>query len=37
MALSKHVVLILIIINMGDIRQESPNEGLILKLNKRFK
>ena len=42
MALSKHVVLIIriiniIIINMDDIRQERPNEGPILKLNKRLK
>ena len=42
MALSKHVVLIMqiiniIIINMDDIRQERPNEGPILKLNKRLK
>ena len=42
MALSKHVVLIMriiniIITNMDDIRQERPNEGPILKLNKRLK
>ena len=42
MALSKHVVLIMqiidiIIINMEDIRQERPNETPILKLNKRLK
>ena len=42
MVLSKHVVLIMqiiniIIINMDDIRQERPNEGPILKLNKRLK
>ena len=42
MALSKHVVLIIriiniIIINMDDIRQERPNKGPILKLNKRLK
>ena len=42
MALSKHVVLIMriiniIIINMDDIRQERPNKGPILKLNKRLK
>ena len=42
MALSKHVVLIMqiiniIIINMDDIRQERPNEAPILKLNKRLK
>ena len=41
-ALSKNVVLIMriiniIIINMDDIRQERPNEGPILKLNKRRK
>ena len=41
-ALSKNVVLIMriiniIIINMDDIRQERPNEGPILKLNKRLK
>ena len=41
-ALSKHVVLIMriiiiIIINIDDIRQERPNEGPILKLNKRLK
>ena len=39
--LSKHVALIMqiinIIINMDDIKQERPNEGLILKLNKRLK
>ena len=39
--LSKHVVLIMriinIIINMDDIRQERPNVGPILKLNKRLK
>ena len=43
MALSKQVVLIMQIfmqiikINMDDIRPERPNEGPILKLNKRFK
>ena len=42
MALSKHVVLIMriiniIIINMDDIRQERLNKGPILKLNKRLK
>ena len=42
MVLSKLVVLIMrivniIIINMDDIRQERPNEGPILKLNKRLK
>ena len=42
MVLSKHVVLIMqiiniIIINMDDIRPERPNEGPILKLNKRLK
>ena len=42
MALSKHVVLIMRIINimiikMDDIRQVTPNEGPILKLNKRLK
>ena len=42
MALLKHVVLIMriiniIIINMDDIRQERPNEGPILKLSKRLK
>ena len=42
MALSKHVVLIMriiniIIINMDDIRQERPNEGPILKLSKQLK
>ena len=49
MVLSKHVVLIIIImiiiilviiiiiISMDDIRQERPNEGLILKLNTRLK
>ena len=41
MALSKRVVLIMriinvIIINMDDIRLERPNEGQILKLNKRL-
>ena len=41
-ALSKNVVLIMriiniIIINMDDIRQQRPNEGPILKLNKRRK
>ena len=39
--LMKHVVLIMriisIIINMDDIRQERPNEGPVLKLNKRLK
>ena len=39
--LSKHVVLIMrvinMIINMGDIRQERPNKHQILKLNKRLK
>ena len=39
--LSKHVVLIMriinIIINMDDIRQERPNVGPILNLNKRLK
>ena len=39
--LSKHAVLIMqtinIIINMGDIRQERPNKGTNLKLNKRLK
>ena len=39
MALSKHVVLIMriinaIIINMDDIRPERPNEAPIVKLNK---
>ena len=41
MALSKHVALLMritnIIINMDDIRQERPNMGPILKLNKRLK
>ena len=40
MALSKHVVLIMRIINiinMDDIRQERTNEGPSLKLNKRLK
>ena len=36
--MSKHVVLIMqknnVIINFDDIRQERPNEGPILKLNK---
>ena len=36
--LSEHVVLIMqkinIVVNMDDIRQERPNKGLILKLNK---
>ena len=39
--LLKHVVLIMriinVIINMDEIRQERPDEGPILKLNKRFK
>ena len=29
--------IIITIINMDDIRQERPNEGAALKLNKRFK
>ena len=42
MTLSKHVVLIMriinaIIINMDDIRPERPNEAPIVKLNKRLK
>ena len=42
MALSKYVVLIMriiniMIINMDDIRPERPNEGPVLKLNKRLK
>ena len=42
MALSKHVVLIMrianiIIINTDNIRQKRPNEGPILKINKRLK
>ena len=39
--LLKHVVLIMrrinVIINMDEIRQERPDEGPTLKLNKRFK
>ena len=38
--LSKHVLIMQVInmiINMGDIRQERPNEHQILKLNKRLK
>ena len=39
--LSKHVVLVMqiinIIINIDNIRQKRPNEGPILKLNKRLK
>ena len=39
--LLKHVAVIMqiinIIINMDDIRQERPNEGPTLKLNKKFK
>ena len=31
------IIKIIIIINMDDIRQERPNEGLILKLNTRLK
>ena len=31
------VIIIIIIISMDDIRQERPNEGLILKLNTRLK
>ena len=31
------IIIIIIIINMDDIRQEIPNEGRILKLNKRLK
>ena len=31
------LVIIIIIISMDDIRQERPNEGLILKLNTRLK
>ena len=39
---SKHVILIMriiirIVINMDDIRQEKVNEGPILNLNKRLK
>ena len=41
MTLSKHVVLIMRIINIikniDDIRRERPNKGSILKLNKRLK
>ena len=42
MTLSKHVVLIVwiinvIMINIDNIKQERPNEGPILKLNKRLK
>ena len=36
----RHLVLTLfasIMINMDDIRQERPDEGPILKLNKKFK
>ena len=31
------IIIIIIIISMDDIRQERPNEGLILKLNTRLK